>query len=284
MECPHCNKESFSSFNIFRSSENIFHCKKCKKKSFFPSEKKFQSNPRLYMFGAIFTIIGIAIPTAVVKFSFLAIAGILLLRASSEKKVYPFESEEELKKLKKLLYDENREIDLRLFNYPKAVTWHENAKNNSSYANKIAELYHNVIKDYEEAEKWYKTAINKNNYDAFENLSTLYLTELKNETIGVAYALALIDIKYSQSDILARLRNKWQIKNETIEDGYYLQLNMPGLPRRFKGDLELLNEPDDLTKYSEENIAETENLDIKWMIISIALLIVIFALLKLLNT
>lgn len=254
MKCPHCKEETFSGFNILRSSENIFICKKCNKKSFFPSEKKFKSNPLLYTLAVFFMIPGIIITSPEIKFPLIIIALILVLLGASGKKTFPFKNDEELKRLKELLYSEDEEIDIRLFDYPNAITWYDNVKNNSDYSNKLGELYQKEILDYDEAIKWYKIAIKKNNLNAIENLSNLYFDGLNNQVKGTAYALSLIGTKYTKLSVLDFLRTKWNISDQTIIEGYSLQLKMKSLSRRYKGDLDLNIDSSSLIKETEPEL------------------------------
>ncbi len=55
----------------------------------------------------LFMIGGIVISSPEIKFTLIGIALVLVLLAASEKEVFPFENEKELKRLKELLYDES---------------------------------------------------------------------------------------------------------------------------------------------------------------------------------
>lgn len=284
MKCPHCEEETYSGFNIFRSSESIFICKKCNKKSFFPSEKKFQVNPHLSALAMFFMIGGIIIPSPEIKFSLIGIALILAFFSSSGKKVFPFKDEEELKRLKELLYGKGEKIDIRLLDYPNTIDWYDNVKNNSDYANKLGLLYQEEIKDYEEAKKWYKKAIKKNNYDAVENLSKLYFHFFNEKVKGTAYLLSIIGIKYTKDDTLKILQNKFNISMETIKEGYELQLKMPNLQRRYKEELITrvttpLNKEDknkNLPKYDTSSEEFKNNIRLIIFVITIILIFLIY--------
>jgi len=49
----------------------------------------------------------------------------------------------------------------------------------------------------------------------------------------------LIEYGETKEYIISFLKEKWNLSDETIKKGYELQLTMPGLPRRYKGDLNL---------------------------------------------
>ncbi|RWS48378.1 hypothetical protein CKA56_14145 [Arcobacter venerupis] len=67
----------------------------------------------------------------------------------------------------------------------------------------------------------------------------MYHNILKDDLKASAYYISLIDIRYSKELVLKLLQEEWKIPNDIIKKGYELQLTMPGLPRRYKGDLEL---------------------------------------------
>ncbi len=95
------------------------------------------------------------------------------------------------------------------------------------------------MKDYINAEKWYKIAIKNNDYEAYKNLSTLYNEQFNDNLRASAYAIAVINTKYSKSSVLRVLKEEMNISNETIKKGYKLQLNSDEFPIKFKGDLGL---------------------------------------------
>ncbi|WP_419767542.1 hypothetical protein [Arcobacter sp.] len=103
----------------------------------------------------------------------------------------------------------------------------------------LALLYEINLNDYKKAENWYKKAIKRKSLSAIKNIGLLYHENLNDDVKASAYYIALIDEKYSKDEVLNLLRNKWNLSNETIKKGYELQLTMPGLPRRYKGELNL---------------------------------------------
>jgi len=51
--------------------------------------------------------------------------------------------------------------------------------------------------------------------------------------------ITMIEYGNTKEKIISFLKEKWNLSDETIKKGYELQLTMPGLPRRYKGDLRL---------------------------------------------
>ncbi|WP_133121133.1 tetratricopeptide repeat protein [Malaciobacter halophilus] len=100
-------------------------------------------------------------------------------------------------------------------------------------------LYTNYLHDYKKAEKYYKEGVKLKDLEANHNLSRLYHHHLKDDIKASAYAIALIENKYSKSSVLKLLKNTWNIPNETIKKGYELQLNSDEFPIKFKGKLDL---------------------------------------------
>ena len=44
---------------------------------------------------------------------------------------------------------------------------------------------------------------------------------------------------FTKEEVINRLKNHYKFDNETIKKGYELQLTMPGLPRRYTGELDI---------------------------------------------
>ncbi|PHO11791.1 hypothetical protein CPG38_11325 [Malaciobacter marinus] len=100
-------------------------------------------------------------------------------------------------------------------------------------------LYTNYLYDYKKAEKYYKEGVKLKDLEANHNLSRLYHHHLKDDIKASAYAIALIENKYSKNSVLKLLKNKWNIPNKTIKKGYELQLNSDEFPIKYKGKLDL---------------------------------------------
>jgi hypothetical protein len=109
--------------------------------------------------------------------------------------------------------------------------------NINSYVN-IALIY-SKQKNFDESEKWYKKAIKNNDLGAYQDFSIFYHDDLKNNIKASAYAIAVIDTKYSKSSVLRLLKDDWQIPNDIIQKGYELQLTSDEFPIKYKGDLGL---------------------------------------------
>jgi uncharacterized protein len=122
--------------------------------------------------------------------------------------------------------------------FENSLLWFKKAfeKGNKNTLNNIGLIY-SKLKNYNESEKWYKKAITNNNYDAYTNISNLYYDYLKDNVKASAYAIALIDTKYSKSSVLNVLKNEMNISDDIINKGYELQLNSPDFPIKYKGEL-----------------------------------------------
>ena len=162
-----------------------------------------------------------------------------------------------------------------LKDYKESIIWYKRAyeKGYVKAANNMASVYIK-LKDYNNAKKWYDIAISQNVIDAYFNVALLYDTIIKDKKKAIEYyilaieresssisslkniALLYIEIKdnikasaylltlieypnYTKEEVLNYLKNDLKIDDETIKKGYELQLTMPGLPRRYKGDLNL---------------------------------------------
>ncbi|WP_419767545.1 tetratricopeptide repeat protein [Arcobacter sp.] len=126
--------------------------------------------------------------------------------------------------------------------YDEAIKYYKQAYNktkDSLSANNLGYLYSSKIKDYKEAEKWYKKAIAQNHHSTYQSFATFYHEDLKNDIKASAYAIALINTKYTKRSVLKLLQNTWKIPNKTIKKGYELQLNSDDFPIKFKGELGL---------------------------------------------
>lgn len=268
MKCPHCNKEGLSFFdvNIFSKKDKIITCRICNKKSYFPNLGIREENPLIYIFCVILIGLSFISPyplNIVLLIILLIISGSMLFT----RKVYPYETEEELNMLKKSFLSQEESIDTRLNDYPEALEYY---KNNDAF--KLAIFYEEKLKDYEEAISWYEIAytqgnqdslniiglIYKNklndydkakeyfiksikigNIDSIQNIALFYYSVLKDKVTASAYYIALIDIKYSKDEVLKLLREDLNIDENTIKKGYELQQVLPTLPRRYKGELDL---------------------------------------------
>ncbi|RXJ93355.1 hypothetical protein CRV00_11270 [Malaciobacter molluscorum] len=124
--------------------------------------------------------------------------------------------------------------------YKESVKWIKKAyeNNNPDAAINLGYSY-SKLGDYKNAEKWYKIAIRNNDFEAYKNLSTLYNEKLKDDVKASAYAIAVINTKYTKSSVLRVLKNDMKIPNNIIQKGYELQLNSDEFPIKYKGKLDL---------------------------------------------
>ena len=129
-----------------------------------------------------------------------------------------------------------------LSNFDEAISWYkksfEKTKDKMS-ANNLGYIYKIHIKDYKEAENWFKIAISLGDLESYRNLSNLYYDNLHDNVKASAYAIALIENKFSKSSVLRVLQNEMKIPAKTIKQGYELQLNSPEFLVKYKGDLGL---------------------------------------------
>ncbi|AXX91456.1 hypothetical protein CPU12_09600 [Malaciobacter molluscorum LMG 25693] len=125
-------------------------------------------------------------------------------------------------------------------NYEESIKWIKKAyeNNNPDAAINLGYSY-SKIGDYKNAEKWYKIAIKNDDFEAYKNLSTLYNEKLKDDVKASAYAIAVIDTKYTKSSVLRVLKDDMKIPNNIIQKGYELQLNSDEFPIKYKGKLDL---------------------------------------------
>ena len=134
------------------------------------------------------------------------------------------------------------DIYKELNNYEKAISYYEQSFEKSKdkiSANNLGFIFSRKLNNYQEAEKWYKKAIKLDNYESYKNISSLYHEKLKDDIKASAYAIAVIDTKYTKSSVLRVLQNEMKIPNDIIQKGYELQLSSDEFPIKFKGDLGL---------------------------------------------
>ena len=103
---------------------------------------------------------------------------------------------------------------------------------------KIGTTYKNSG-DYKNSELYYKKAIQKNDYDAYQGIAKLYHDNLKDDVKASAYAIAVINTAFTKDSVIKLLKDTWKIPVETIKKGYEMQLNSPDFPVKFSGDLGL---------------------------------------------
>lgn len=268
MECPHCKEEGLSFFdvNTFSSKEKILTCRICNKQSYYPNLKFNEENPIIFIVVSVLFFVSYLLAPPL-KITVLIIMLFIIFNMLFTRKVYAFNTQEELELLKKSFLPQEEIIDDRLKDYPEALEYYEN---NNAF--KLAIFYEEILKDYEKAILWYEKAymqgnenslniigliyknkLNDNdkakeffiesvkigNLDSMQNLALFYHTILNDNVRASAYYIALIDIKYSKDEVLKILREDLNIDDETIKKGYELQLTMPRLPRRYKGKLNL---------------------------------------------
>ncbi|AXX91698.1 hypothetical protein CPU12_10840 [Malaciobacter molluscorum LMG 25693] len=142
-------------------------------------------------------------------------------------------NKEALDNIASLYYDKN--------NYEEAIKYYKELakkyKSKKAMFN-LGYIYKENIKNYKESEKWYKEAIKNNKLKAYKNLSNLYYEKLKDNVKASAYAIALINTKYSKESVIKILKER-NFSNETIKKGYELQLNSDEFPIKYKGKLDL---------------------------------------------
>ncbi|MCP4971295.1 MAG: sel1 repeat family protein [Arcobacter sp.] len=128
----------------------------------------------------------------------------------------------------------------KLKNYESAVKWYLKAsekKHPDSMIN-LGSIY-TKMNDNINAEKWFKKAIQKEDLEAYQGISKFYHDNMNDNIKASAYAIALINTKYTIRSVLKLLQKTWNIPNETIQKGYDLQLNSDEFPIKYKGDLGL---------------------------------------------
>lgn len=110
---------------------------------------------------------------------------------------------------------------------------HENGNKNAS--SNIG-LNYSKLKKYDEAEKWYKIAI-ENDLSAYQDIADFYHEDLNDDIKASAYAIAVINTKYTKFSVLNLLQKDWKIPNNIIKQGYELQLNSKEFPIKYEGEL-----------------------------------------------
>jgi hypothetical protein len=126
--------------------------------------------------------------------------------------------------------------------FNKSIKYYEQSfkKNKDKVAaNNLGLIFSLELKEYDKAELWFKKSIQEGYQLAYKNFSIFYHKKLKNDIKASAYAIAVIDTKYTKSSVLKLLKKTWNIPNETIKKGYELQLNSPDFPIKYKGKLDL---------------------------------------------
>ncbi|RXJ92839.1 hypothetical protein CRV00_12520 [Malaciobacter molluscorum] len=125
--------------------------------------------------------------------------------------------------------------------YKKAEEWFIKSfkSKDKDAAMALGYLYTNYLHEYKKAEKYYKESVKIKDLEANHNLSRLYHHHLKDDVKASAYAIALIENKYSKNSVLNILKDKWKIPNNIIQKGYELQLNSDDFPIKYKGKLDL---------------------------------------------
>ncbi|RXJ99158.1 hypothetical protein CRU98_07280 [Arcobacter sp. CECT 8986] len=133
------------------------------------------------------------------------------------------------------IYNELNDYDKAVFYYKQSF---EKTRDKMS-GNNLGFIFSKKLNNYQEAEKWYKEAIKLNNYESYKNISSLYHEKLKDDVKASAYAIAVIDTKYTKSSVLRVLKDDMKIPNNIIQKGYDLQLNSDEFPIKYKGKLDL---------------------------------------------
>jgi uncharacterized protein len=98
-------------------------------------------------------------------------------------------------------------------------------------------LIYSKLKNYTEAENWYLKGIKDNDFKSYQDIAIFYHEDLKDNVKASAYAIAMINTKYTKSSVLGLLKNDWNISDDIIKKGYELQLNSPDFPIKYKGEL-----------------------------------------------
>jgi TPR repeat protein len=123
--------------------------------------------------------------------------------------------------------------------YDSSIAWYLLAISNNvqkSHYN-LGYLYHDKLKDYSKAIKYYKIAIERESslINSLKNIAWIYHENLKDDIKASAYIINLIAQGKTKEKTISFLKTKWKLSDETIKKGYELQLTMPGLPRRYTG-------------------------------------------------
>lgn len=98
-------------------------------------------------------------------------------------------------------------------------------------------LTYSKLNNFDEAEKWYKIGIENNYLDTYQEIANFYHEDLNDNVKASAYAIALINIKYTKSSVMELLQKEMKIPNNIIKQGYELQLNSSEFPIKYDGEL-----------------------------------------------
>lgn len=98
-------------------------------------------------------------------------------------------------------------------------------------------LTYSKLNNFAEAEKWYKKGIENNYHATYQEISTFYHKALNDDVKASAYAIAVINTKYTKSSVMELLQKDWKIPNNIIKQGYELQLNSKEFPIKYEGEL-----------------------------------------------
>ena len=83
-------------------------------------------------------------------------------------------------------------------------------------------MYDEKLKDYPNAIKWYKKAIQRGDIDSRKNLGLLY-HQLGDNLHSAVYMMGMIGHPYTKERVLGLLRNTWKIDEPTLKKAYQLQ-------------------------------------------------------------
>ncbi|WP_428739903.1 tetratricopeptide repeat protein [Sulfurimonas sp.] len=100
-------------------------------------------------------------------------------------------------------------------------------------SNNLGLLYEHQ-NNHTKAKEWYLKAIERESLSAIKNLGRLYHYKLHDDVKATTYFIALIGKKYSKGRILGYLKDKWNLSDETIKQGYEAQLNSKIIPEKLK--------------------------------------------------
>lgn len=126
-------------------------------------------------------------------------------------------------------------------NYETSVKYYKKSfeLGNKDSAYNLALLYQDILKDNKNSEVWYKKGIERESIPSLKGIISLYY-EKRDYIKTSAYMINLIAYpNFTKDEVIDRLQNHYKFDNETIKKGYELQLKMEGLPKRYKGELNL---------------------------------------------
>ena len=145
------------------------------------------------------------------------------------KKSIEFGNNEAIFKLGKSYFN-NKDFNNALLNFKK---YYEQSNDKESIKN-IASCFVE-LKNYEEAEKWYKKAIENNVLTSYYDTIIFYHKYMEDDVKASAYAIASIEAYYIEEDVLNLLIHDLRISKDIIIEGFALQLNSPEFPIKYKG-------------------------------------------------